>query len=117
MRKFLFGSGIVALMITASWIDFFPVRCEVCRGMLFHTDFAAILFGGHGSVIHWSCLPSIVENTPTDLQLTPQLPVKLGVPLPLEDPSLPDTKGVPGWKNASALSPQRDRIAAASPAV
>jgi hypothetical protein len=96
MRKFLVGSGILALMITASWTDLFPVRCDVCRGMLFRTDFAAILFGGHGSVIHWSCLPSIVENTPTDLRLTPHTPVKLSVPLPPEGAALPEIKGMPG---------------------
>jgi hypothetical protein len=96
MRKFLVGSGIVALIITASWIDFFPVRCDVCRGVLFQTDFAAILFGGHGSVIHWNCLPSIVDNTSTNMRLNPSSPVNLSLPLPVEGTTLPETSDLPG---------------------
>jgi hypothetical protein len=96
MRKFLVGSGIVALIITASWIDFFPVRCDVCRGFLFRTDFAAILFGGHGSVIHWNCLPSVVDNTPSDMRLAPPSPVNLSLPLPLKGATLPDAPDLPG---------------------
>ena len=56
MKKFLVSAIILGTLLVASWIDFIPIRCEGCQGLLFRTDIASMIFGGHGEVYHQRCL-------------------------------------------------------------
>ena len=62
MKRFLIISAVLAVSFVAVWINVLPVRCTGCDCIVFRTDIASSLFGGHGDVTHLGCLYVVPEH-------------------------------------------------------
>jgi len=67
MKRFLVISAALAVAIIALWIDFLPVKCDVCGDNVFRTDITSTCFGGHGTVVHLDCCPELIAAQPGEL--------------------------------------------------
>ena len=47
----------LAVTFVALWANVLPVRCSYCERILFRTDIASVLFGGHGEMMDLCTLP------------------------------------------------------------